>query len=223
MLDRLEEGTARQELFAASASHELRSPLSAIRTDLEVGLAYPAQADWKRIAGDTLIEIDRLDQLSRDLRSLIQMRATSTAAERFDLAELVAAETGRSRDGKAVHFEHGPGSTCIRADRESVLRLVRNLLDNARRHATSSVVASVRGDATWVTFEIANDGDPIPDTEREHIFEPFTRLDAARELDSEGSGLGLAIARAAAEANDGTLVALPTDDGATFEARFPPA
>ena len=68
MLDRLEDAADRQRLFAASASHELRSPLSAIRTELEVGLAYPDRADWPHIADDALVEVDRLEALARDLR-----------------------------------------------------------------------------------------------------------------------------------------------------------
>ena len=70
MLDRLQDAADRQQLFAASASHELRSPLSAIRSELEVGLAYPDRADWPKIASDSLVEVDRLEALARELRVL---------------------------------------------------------------------------------------------------------------------------------------------------------
>jgi len=64
LLGRLEEASDQQQLFAANASHELRSPLSAMRTDLEVGLAYPDRTDWERTAKDALIEIERLEQMT---------------------------------------------------------------------------------------------------------------------------------------------------------------
>ena len=75
MLDRLEEASSRQQLFAAAASHELRSPLSTIRTELEVGLAYPDRAEWPKVAEDSLIEIARLEELTRDLRMLTRSRS----------------------------------------------------------------------------------------------------------------------------------------------------
>src|SRR4029077_14834285 len=77
--DRLQDAADRQQVFAASASHELRSPLSAIRTELEVGLAYPERADWPRIADDSLVELDRLEALARDLRVLTAARSPSAA------------------------------------------------------------------------------------------------------------------------------------------------
>ncbi len=142
MLDRLAEAAQLQELFAASASHELRSPLSAIRTEVEVALEYPDRAEWPAIGEDLLIEVTRLEGLSRDLRTLTRSRSdVSTVAQRFDLAERVVGN--------------------IVADRDGVVRVVRNLLDNAERHAVSEIRVAVTAGAEGVTRAVANDGESI--------------------------------------------------------------
>ena len=222
MLDRLEQAAARQELFAASASHELRSPLSAIRTELEVGLAYPEQADWPTIARDSLIDVERLEELSRSLRTLTRSRsAVATVARPFDLAELVASEVARRRPVHPIRLGALRVTATIVADRDGVVQVVRNLLDNADRHARSEVWAEVIPDAMGVTLVVSNDGRPIPAGMHQRIFDAFTRLDEARSLDAGGSGLGLAIARTVMEVNGGTLVAAEVERGAAFRAWFP--
>ena len=220
MLERLEDAARRQELFAASASHELRSPLSAIRTELEVGLAYPDRADWPTIAADSLIELGRLEGLSRDLRMLTRSR-TGAAVQRFDLTELVAAEVGRRRPAHPIRLGPRQAAAAVLADRDGVVQVVRNLLDNADRHAATEVGIEVVPDATGVTLVVTNDGEPIPPGMHERIFDAFTRLDEARSLDAGGSGLGLAIARALMQANGGTLTAPESERGAAFRAWFP--
>ena len=208
MLDRLEEAASRQELFAASASHELRSPLSAIRTEVEVALAYPDRAEWQAIGQDLLVEVTRLEELSRDLRTLTRSRsAVSTVARPFDLAELVASEVVRRRPVRPIHLGAERVVSMVVADRDGVVRVVRNLLDNAERHAASEIRVEVTAEAGGVTLVVANDGEPIPVGMHERIFDAFTRLDEARTLDAGGSGLGLAIARLVMQSNGGTLVA----------------
>ena len=159
MLDRLEEAATRQELFAASASHELRSPLSAIRTEVEVALAYPDRAEWQAIGQDLLVEVTRLEELSRDLRTLTRSRsAVSTAARRFDLAELVASEVARRRPLRPIALGAERVVSMVVADRDGVVRVVRNLLDNAERHAASEIRVEVTADADGVTLVVAHDG-----------------------------------------------------------------
>ncbi|MEZ5408632.1 MAG: HAMP domain-containing sensor histidine kinase [Acidimicrobiales bacterium] len=234
MLARLEESATGQKLFAAAASHELRSPLSAIRTELEVSLAYPDRTDWPRVADDVLVEVHRLEELSRDLRLLTASRSGSgsgsgLAAVRapIDLAALVGAEVERRNGGDPV-ADQGDGPAYVPrlepvtavADVDGVTRVVRNLLDNAERHARSRIEVGTGADADgspWLA--VANDGEPVPETERERIFEPFWRLDEARTLDAGGSGLGLAIARSVMVAHGGSLTVDP--GGARFVARFP--
>lgn len=222
MLDRLHDAARRQELFASSASHELRSPLAAIRTELEVGLAYPDLADWPQVAQDCLIDVARLEELSRDLRLLTRGRTTvASIAERFDLAALVSSEVSHRRPRVPISVTAAAGPVIVVADCDGVVRVIRNLLDNAERHAATSITVAVAADQSGVQLDVANDGAPIPADQRERIFDAFTRLDEARSLDAGGSGLGLAIARTVMEANGGTLTALDVDDGAVFRTWFP--
>jgi signal transduction histidine kinase len=222
MLDRLQEASDRQQLFAAAASHELRSPLSTIRTELEVGLAYPERAEWSKVAEDSLIEVARLEDLTRDLRILTRSRSMQVAAALpIDLSELVATEVALRRPRRDVRYRTEAIEAGIIADPDAVVRVVRNLFDNAERHANSEIRVVVAADSNGVTLSVANDGPPIPEDERERIFEPFMRLDEARSLDIGGSGLGLAIVRSIMTALGGSVVAVAVADGAEFRACFP--
>lgn len=228
MLDRLADAAARQQLFAASASHELRSPLSAVRTELEVGLAYPERTDWPSVARDCLIEIGRLEQLARDLRSLTRPHSSTRHAQRIELIELTAAELQHRRSAHRLRLEAAPGGgTELHADPDTVVQVLRNLLDNAERHARTTVSVRVAatepsaGAPAGVELIVSNDGEPIPEPQHERIFDPFTRLDEARSLDHGGSGLGLAISRRLVEGEGGTLRALASREGASFRAWWP--
>ena len=222
MLDRLEEASSRQQLFAAAASHELRSPLSTIRTELEVGLAYPDRAEWTKVAEDSLIEIARLEELTRDLRILTRSRSMQTsAAVPIELSELVGAEIALRRPDRDIRYQPLLSRARITADPDALVRVVRNLFDNSERHAASVVRVAVVSDQNGATLTVANDGPPIPFDDRERIFEPFMRLDEARSLDIGGSGLGLAIVRSIMSALGGSIVAVAVEAGAEFRAWFP--
>jgi signal transduction histidine kinase len=221
LLDRVDQSAARQRTFAAAASHELRSPLSAIRTEVEVALTYPDRTDWPAVGRDVLIEVDRLETLSRDLRVLTRVRDQVRARKVVDLAAIVAGELGRRPvlAGIALTSTLAPGN--VAADVDSVLQVLRNLLDNAERHAVSSVAVTVDTAAHRMRLRVANNGPPIAVTEHERIFEPFMRLDEARASDAGGSGLGLAIARATMRELGGTLTVDESEiAGAAFVAAF---
>lgn len=222
MLDRLEEAASRQQLFAAAASHELRSPLSTIRTELEVGLAYPDRAEWSKVAEDSLIEVARLEELTRDLRMLTRSRSMqASAAVPIDLPALVAAEVALRRPDRGVAYHTHLMSAEIAADPDAVVRVLRNLFDNAERHAAANVGVIVTQEPDGVALTVANDGPAVPSGDLERIFEPFMRLDEARSLDIGGSGLGLAIVRSIMSALGGSIIAAPVDSGAEFRAWFP--
>jgi signal transduction histidine kinase len=222
MLDRLEQESRRQQLFAAAASHELRSPLSTIRTELEVGLAYPDRAEWAKVAEDSLIEVARLEELTRDLRMLTRSRSMqASAAVAIELADVVASEVALRRPERGIRYETSLVPARITADPDAVVQVVRNLFENAERHAATEIRVAVAPDDTVVVLTVANDGPAIPEDSRERIFEPFMRLDEARSLDIGGSGLGLAIARSIMTALGGSIVATAVDHGAEFKATFP--
>jgi signal transduction histidine kinase len=226
MLDRLNESDTIRRQFLADASHELRSPLASARTMLEVGLAYPALTDWPETATDVMVEVQRLQGIAAELLALARAEGGERALKRelVELGALVREEVQRTGDAR-VSLSIAT-SADVTIDKDLVVRLLRNLLDNARRHAQSRVSVNVAGripgsDRGLATVQIYNDGDEIPADEREQIFEPFTRLDNARARDEGGAGLGLSIARRIAEMHGGTLAVVDTTKGAAFLLTLP--
>jgi signal transduction histidine kinase len=185
-------------------------------------LAYPDRAEWTKVAEDSLIEVARLEELTRDLRLLTRSRSMQVSVSRpIDLSELVSSEVARRRPARGIHYVVDVSSAQFSADPDGVVRVVRNLFDNSERHATSEIRVVVSSDPKAVTLSVANDGPGIPAAELERIFEPFMRLDEARSLDIGGSGLGLAIARSIMTALGGAIIAVPVDNGVEFRATFP--
>ena len=221
MLDRISASDAIRRQFLADASHELRSPLASARAMLEVGLAYPDRADWPDTAGEVMVEVERLQSIAGELLALARAEGGERALKResLELGGLVSAEVQRCNDDRVSLHVASPAEVSV--DRDLVVRLIRNLLDNARRHAHSRVTVSVAGGGGVATVQVHNDGDEISEDQRELIFEPFTRLDNARARDEGGAGLGLSIARRIAEVNGGSLVAVGTAKGAAFVFTLP--
>ncbi|MEU0784822.1 HAMP domain-containing sensor histidine kinase [Streptomyces sp. NPDC006173] len=214
-LSALEESVERQRRFVADASHELRSPIASLRTQLEVGAAHPELLDVAGAVEDTV----RLQRLAADLLLLARLDAGERPADgRFDLGALAAEEAER-RTGIAVTAEEG---VRVSGSRGQVARVLANLLDNARRHARERVEVRVRADGGWAELTVADDGDGVPAGQRERVFERFVRLDDARSRDDGGAGLGLAIARDVAVRHGGTLTLVEAPSGgALFVLRLP--
>ncbi len=115
------------------------------------------------------------------------------------------------------------GTAYVSGDASDHGRLLRNLVDNGARHATSRVRVTVRNEGGEVVLSVHDDGPGIPGEESERVFERFVRLDDARSRDRGGAGLGLPIARELAQRHRGTLALVPSDAGACFELRLPRA
>lgn len=217
-LTALQTSVERQRRFVADASHELRSPIASLRTQLEVGAAHPELLDVDGAVEDTV----RLQELAADLLLLARLDAGEKPGEgRVDLAAFAREELSqRTRDHVDVHTDLK--SVEVAGSRSQLARVLGNLLNNAQRHARSRVTVSTRSDGPWAVLEVADDGSGVPEGERERIFERFVRLDDARTRDEGGAGLGLAIARDVAVRHGGTLVvrAAPSG-GALFELRLP--
>ncbi|MFF3406246.1 sensor histidine kinase [Streptomyces sp. NPDC002742] len=223
-LDRLEDAVVRQRRFIADASHELRSPITVLRTQLEVALAHPDPALWPDLVSDVLEDTIRLQDLAADLLFLARLDAAEPVESApLDLADLCRTIlTARHGDRIRIDARLRPGVT-VEGNRSRLTRLLTNLLDNAQRHADQSIELAVHadGDARTAVLEVSDDGPGIPDADRDRIFERFTRLDDARSRDLGGAGLGLAIAREIAGHHDGTLTAEPHPHGARIVARLP--
>lgn len=206
MLDRLEAASARQRAFVADAAHELRSPIAALRTELEVALAHPEQVDPYETGREALAEVERMAQLVDDLLVLARLdERTVHTAHDLDLREIVGDVVESLREPSVRVTIDGDESVAVRGDRRGLARMVRNLLDNAVRHAATTVELQLRQAGERVELRVANDGPPIPDSDRERVFERFTRLDDARSRDSGGAGLGLAIVREIAVSHSGSV------------------
>ncbi|MGK5545652.1 sensor histidine kinase [Streptomyces sp. URMC 127] len=206
-LDRLETAVERQRRFVADASHELRSPVAALRYELETALAHPDTIDAHQTLHNALTATRRIQTLTEDL--LLLARPDHPAAySLIDLAGLAAELVHEYRHrGHPVSLRGTPDQAPVRGDGAQLHRLLRNLLDNAVRHARTAVVLDITTDGRAHTVTVHNDGTPLAPDEYERVFERFTRLDEARTRDTGGSGLGLAIARDIAERHHGTLTA----------------
>ncbi|MFD5570082.1 sensor histidine kinase [Streptomyces cadmiisoli] len=210
----LESSVERQRRFVADASHELRSPIASLRTQLEVAAAHPELLDLEGAVEDTV----RLQRLAADLLLLARLDAGERPADaRVDLGAL-AREEAAGRTGVSVTAD----SVEVAGSRGQLGRVLANLLDNAQRHARSAVSVAVRREGDRAVVQVADDGEGVPVADRERIFERFVRLDAARSRDEGGAGLGLAIARDVAVRHGGTLtVRDAAAGGAQFELRLP--
>lgn len=220
-LDRLQQAVEQQRRFASDAGHDLRSPITAMRTQVEEALLHPEDADWVKIAEALVSSLDRLQAIVTDLLVLAKLDAGEKISRSYiNLAELVRTEVGRRPRRRRVVLHLRPG-VVVSGDRLQLLRLLTNLLDNAERHATSTVTVIVERFGATAELQVIDDGEGIPPDKRELVFQRFTRLPSGREKDKQGTGLGLAIARDIAQHHDGTLVIEDSPVGSRFVLRLP--
>ncbi|MGW0737038.1 sensor histidine kinase [Streptomyces sp. NPDC002851] len=213
-LDRLEQASARQHRLVADASHELRSPLAALRAQLESALRHPEGVEWQNVVDTALFDVVRLQRLADDLLLLSRLDGSAHSTARAEPVDLAALAEDLVRE-----YQHLPaardrflryeaaGPAIVVGDASQLERMLRNLLDNACRHATAHIRVQVRAalDRARVLVEVSDDGPGIPQPDRDRVFERFTRLDEARTRADGGAGLGLPIARDIAARHGGTL------------------
>ena len=226
MLGRLEDSRDRQQQFVADASHELRSPIASIRQSAEVARAHPGALPEGELASAVLEESVRMQRLVEQL--LLLTRADEGVVVRtprdVDLEDLALTEARRvGRSGLDVETS-GVGAGRVRGDQSSLGQVVRNLVDNAARHADHAMAVSVREIGDSVELTVEDDGPGIPEAQRQRVFERFVRLDEARARDAGGSGLGLAIVKEIVAAHGGNVaVSSSRLGGARFVVRLPAA
>ena len=227
-LERLERMLEQQRRFCADASHELRTPITAIRVQLEDALLAAEDVDLSKLCDDVLPSVERLQSITAGLLTLTRFDAGATCPRQpVDLAELIALEMRSHQVSRRLVLQLTPG-VIVNGDRAQLRQLVCNLVENAQRHACSTVTVTLRrecGDARCArgvaALEVLDDGAGISADQREMVFERFTRLDSARSRDAGGIGLGLPIARLIAERHEGTLTIRDSDQGARFVVRLP--
>jgi len=207
MLARLEDSHRSQRQFVSDASHELRSPLATIIAALEVADAHPQLLD-RNLATHTLLpEAQRMQALVEDLLLLARAdeHGITVAQEDVTLCDLLAREAARLRRDTALTVASDLSEVSVQGDPAALVRLVRNLVDNATRHARSRVELSLRQDHQHALVVIGDDGPGIPAAERGRVFDRFVRLDPDRSRLGGGCGLGLAIVAEIVDAHDGTI------------------
>jgi signal transduction histidine kinase len=218
MLERLELAQARQRRLVSDASHELRSPVAAIRQHAEVALAHPGRTSAAELAETVLAEDLRLQRLAEDLLLLTRADEHTLALRRrpVDLDDLVFDEARRLRGVSGVRVDTWLVSAGrVDGDIAGLRRVLRNLGDNAARHAEGRVAFSVAERDGVVLLEVDDDGPGVPEVDRERVFERFVRLDDARARDDGGSGLGLAIVAELVAAHGGTVAIAASPVGGT--------
>ncbi|HEY0812323.1 MAG TPA: HAMP domain-containing sensor histidine kinase [Pseudonocardia sp.] len=222
MIGRLERAQDVQRRFVADASHELRSPLSTIGAGLE--LLQDGSGDLATVTA-LRGETERLGRLVDDLLLLARAdeRGIQPRREEVDLDEIVQSERTRPSDG-VVRVEVKAEHVRVIGDRGQLIRVLRNLVDNAHRHARSHVLITLSRDGALAALDVADDGPGVPAADRRRVFERFVRLDDARARADGGSGLGLAIVAEVVAAHGGQVRVEPNPDGgALFRVRLPAA
>lgn len=224
LLTRIETSADRQRQFVADAAHELRSPIAALRTQLEVSLLHPDAPTNADQSIGMLTDTERLSRLVDDLLALARLDANPPAQRHpIDLDDLVLAEARRIRDRGPRLDVTAVSAARVLGEKSALDRVARNLLDNAARHAATSIAVHLTSSDGLVTFIVRDDGPGIPDADRERAFDRFIRLDDARSSDQGGSGLGLAIVRDVVHSYGGKVTIGDNNPGAVFTVTLPAA
>jgi len=233
MLDRVERGIVTQKRFTADASHELRSPLSRLRTELEVTLRRPRERpEYEEALRSCLEEVERLSQLTDELLALARLDAEGSPRETppvplLPLVNEVVHRLQPQAGGRAVRLLVTPApDLAVRVTPTAVCVALANVLDNALKFSPrgGQVQVGVSSEGPDALILVSDDGPGIAPSESDQLFDRFHRGLAARSGDAPGFGLGLAISRAAIERQGGRIAAENrSTGGATFCIRLPRA
>jgi signal transduction histidine kinase len=227
MLARIQDSVQRQRRFVGDAAHELRSPIASLRTQLETARGATQPPNWDDVSADLLDETLRMQRLTEQLLMLARLDAAdmnehATAVDLDEIIEMTVVEW-RAMHGDANIDLADVEPVQIAGDPVLLTQVVRNLIDNATRHASAHVAIHLDWHDDHAVLAVDDDGAGIPPDRRTVVFERFHRLDQARTRDAGGAGLGLALVDDIARAHRGTVRALdaPELGGARIEIRLP--
>jgi signal transduction histidine kinase len=204
MLARLTAAGNRQRSFVADAAHELRSPLASLRTQLDIAARHGPTPD---LVDDALIDVERLTRIVSDLVLLARSDTGEIPSHAVDVDVREVVTTAIDTVPARVPVAHRlpPGPLAAHLDPDHLRRVVVNLVQNAQRHAATTVQVTIDDTPDLLVIDVDDDGPGIAEADRDRVFQRFTRLDESRTADTGGSGLGLPIARDLARALGGTL------------------
>jgi signal transduction histidine kinase len=223
MLDRMQVSQRAQRAFVSDASHELRSPLSTLTTAAELA-TQGDEPTRTRLLRTINLELVRMGGLVENLMTLARADADDLAVPpaEVDLDDFMGIEARRLATTSSREVQVIVEPARVWGDPQRLSQALRNLVDNAERHAVSTVRLSLSADTGQARLWVDNDGPVIAVEDRERIFERFVRLDESRSRDAGGSGLGLAIARVAVRSYGGEVEVVDAPDGwCRFELRMP--
>jgi two-component system OmpR family sensor kinase len=198
MLEQIDGRTDALRRFVSDASHEIRSPVANIRASVETADFDRGADSWADTRGELVGEVERIEAIVDDLTFLARSDEgrMELAVERVEVDELLFGEASRlQRRGRVIADASDVMPVVVRADRGHLARAVRNLVDNAERHAETTVRlgVDVTPDGSNATIDVDDDGAGISIADRAGVFDRFARLDDSRERATGGTGLGLAI------------------------------
>jgi signal transduction histidine kinase len=219
MMDRLAASQAAQRRFVSDASHELRSPLASITAALDLAHRRPDLMDQSLVDESLLPEALRMHSLVEDL--LLLARADEHTGRHVevdvDVDDIVLAEAERVRSLTQLKVIADVKPARASGDPNALSRLVRNLVDNAIRHAHNGIRLECGVFDNHALVVVADDGPGIPAADRDRVFDRFVRLDTPRDRRSGGAGLGLSIVAQIIDAHGGSVT---IDDSVGGGARF---
>jgi two-component system heavy metal sensor histidine kinase CusS len=234
MLSRLEASVTRMQRFTADAAHELRSPLTAIRTTADLALRRPRRPEEYREALEQVVRVsERLSRLTGALLKLAKgdERAQQTRFETVDLRECIEIAAREIQPlveaaGQCLRLDLPADPALVLADREGITQVVLTLLDNATKYTPrDGGIGVLLAEREGVyDLEVADSGPGIPAASLPYVFERFYRVDESRDRLTGGHGLGLSIAQQIVQAHAGSIEALPEPGGgARFQIHIPRA
>lgn len=228
----IEEAMKEQERFVSDASHELRTPLTALKTSIEVALRDKKLnlKEAKKVLKENLEDVDELEALTSGLLSLAQ---TSQPEKKYFFSEIDLAQVAKGAISKLaplakkkkVRITQNLKTVLVKADRESIERLMVIMLDNSIKYTEEGGLVSIstNEDKKNAIFKISDTGIGIPEKEIPHIFDRFYRVDTSRsKVSAPGFGLGLSIAKKIVDAHGGSIkVTSEVSKGTIFKVILP--
>jgi two-component system OmpR family sensor kinase len=231
LLGRLHESSERQRRFAGDASHQLRTPLTAIQGQVDLALRQERDAgEYRRVLALVQRRTQHLRQIVEALLFLARADAEAQAPGLMPvelsgwLAEHLGSRPEVPRSADVTQAEPAGGPAWVRAQPALLGELADILLDNAGKYGEpgTPIVVRLRRDGPWVRLSVEDSGIGIPPGELPHVFEPFYRSESARSREAAGVGLGLSVARRLAEAQGGRIEASSREGmGSTFTVSLP--
>jgi PAS domain S-box-containing protein len=217
----------RQQQWVSDVTHELKSPLAAIRARLEVAALHPEHTDWRMIVSEMLDEVALMRRLIDEIHDLAFIDERGVVADvgprrKVDLNALIVTEARKVSDRRVQTEQRA--AAWVRGNPDHFRRVVRNLLENAARYAQNTIHLAVTTGQNRVVFSIEDDGPGIPASDCERIFHRFSHVERTRGQTRHGPGLGLAIVRTLVSQYGGEVTVSDSPlGGAKFVVTFPAA